>query len=127
MKVELLKDCPGPNPLYDAGEAREAEQRGEDYEHEPDRIVPAGTVIETPTCWRLCLPQAGNAPPLAKPVDAAAKRMVAKKMERFQQRLRQLQLAINAVPKTKDGKPKPRNRSEATLIDTAAAYGLTPA
>mgnify|MGYP007059481946 CR=1 FL=1 len=60
MKVRLLIDCDGPNPDFDPPDPRvdTAAHRRYVRENSPVREIPAGTEIEDPQAWILCLPDA---------------------------------------------------------------------
>lgn len=116
MLVRLIRDCTGPNPEYSAKDHQAARARGEVYPHQPERPIPAGTEIEHPDAWRLCLPGYRNAPPKAEPLDAPARQLVEEALSRREAGLRQLQAQLKFPPKD----PVARK----ALRDTAAAYGL---
>lgn len=76
MKVRLTRDGEQKNPDFDRHSPR---VRGKNW---PTRVVAAGTEIEHPDAWLLCLPTHFEADPIAEPVDEEATMKVQRAIER---------------------------------------------
>jgi hypothetical protein len=70
MKVKLVRDCWGPNPAFNSRRPLDRENNW------PELVVSAGTEIEHPQAWMLCLDK-GEFPAEAEPVDDEAVQRVA--------------------------------------------------
>lgn len=118
MKVRLLRDTDGPNPMFNAKEYSKARAERRKYPYHHSIIIPKGTEIDHPDAHIHCRPGVNNAPPLAEPVDDEAKAEHAAYLLTVPGRLLELKALAEAVdPNTAYGKD---------AIACAKAYGLIP-
>lgn len=84
MKATLIENCTGPNPAFDPAAAIRALKAGELYEVPHTIELPAGTEINHPQAWRLCVSGALNKPPRAVPADDDCRKRVNQAQRRKQ-------------------------------------------
>ena len=78
MRIRLIREADGPNPAYDAKHAASAEAAGGLYDVPHTITLPVGTELEDRHAWMHCVPGHRNQPPIAEPVDDAARAKVAR-------------------------------------------------
>lgn len=92
MRIRLLIDCEGPNPLYSATDHVRVEEAGGIYDVPHTVPIPKGTEIEHREAYYHCLPDAFGVI-RAEPIDDAARRKVAQLREWEKKRRAQIAAA----------------------------------